>query len=218
LTDQGITPLFNPRRQPSYNGGIEGANRQLAGYQEALAEFHGRPGMPTCEDARSAQRLVNESTRPEGWRGPTAAELWNRRAPLAACQRAEFLAAVTERRSVVRGEFGFGAAESLNHYAQAAVDRRVVRDALVAHDLLRIQPCRRKRGAKTAGEVPNSHEIAVTLPQAALGSGTIQLARVAAPPLAGGVQARATRDESQGHHQTEEANSSTNKSSASGQD
>jgi hypothetical protein len=140
-----VTALFNPRRRPSYNGGIERANGQLAGYQEALAECHGRPGMPTCEDAHSAQRLANESTRPDGWRGPTAAELWNRRDPIAPLQRADFLAAVTERRTVVRGEFGFAAAESLNHYAQAAVDRRAVRDALVAHDLLRIHPRRRKR-------------------------------------------------------------------------
>jgi hypothetical protein len=200
LANHGITPLFNPRRRPSYNGGIERANEQLAGYQEALAEFHGRPGMPTCEDARSAQRLANESTRPEGWRGPTAAELWNRRDPRAARQRADFLAAVTERRTVVRGEFGFAAAESLNHYSQAAVDRRAARDALVAHDLLRIHPRRRKRGAKAAGELANSHETALTPPQAARGAGTIQLARVAPPPLDGGVQARATRDESQGHH------------------
>jgi hypothetical protein len=105
------TALFNPRRRPSYNGGIERANRQLAGYQEALAESHGRPGMPTCEDAHSAQRLANESTRPDGWRGPTAAELWNRRDPIAPLQRADFLAAVTERRTVVRGQFGFAAAE-----------------------------------------------------------------------------------------------------------
>jgi hypothetical protein len=90
----------------SYNGGIERANGQLAGYQEALAEFHGRPGMPMCDDARSAQRLANESTRPEGWRGPTAAELLNRRAPLTACRRTDFLAAVTEGRTVVRGQFG----------------------------------------------------------------------------------------------------------------
>jgi hypothetical protein len=161
--------------------------------------------------------LANVSTRPEGWRGPTAGELWNRRAPPAACQRAEFLAAVTERRSAVRGEFGFAVTESSNHYAQAAVDRRAVRDALVAHDLHRIQPRRRKRGAKTAGKLPNSHEIALTLPQAARGAGTIQRARVAPPPIVGGAQARATCDELQGQQPTEEANSSTNKSPASGQ-
>jgi hypothetical protein len=201
LAAAAVTALFNPRRRPSYNGGIERANGQLAGYQEALAEFHGRPGMPTCDDARGAQRLANESTRPEGWRGPTAGELWNWRAPLAACQRADFLAAVTERRTVVRGQRGFAAAESLNHYAQAAVDRRAVRDALVAHDLLRLHPRRRKRGAKTAGELPNSHETALASPQAARGAGTIQLARVAPPPIVGGAQAQATCDDLQGQHQ-----------------
>jgi transposase InsO family protein len=110
LAAAAVTALFNPRRRPGYNGGIERANGQLAGYQEALAEFHGRRGMPTCEDARGVQRLANESTRPEGWRGPTAVELWNRRGPIAPRQRADFLAAVTERRTVVRGQFGFAAA------------------------------------------------------------------------------------------------------------
>ena len=82
LTDYAVTPLFNPRRRPSYNGGIERANAQLASYQEASAESHGRPGLPTCDDARSALQLANELARPSGWRGPTAGEVWNARPAL----------------------------------------------------------------------------------------------------------------------------------------
>jgi hypothetical protein len=48
------------------------------------------------------------------------------------------------------------------------------------------------------------------LEQPARGADTIRLASVASPPLASGVQAPGTRDESRGEHQTEEAISSTN--------
>jgi transposase InsO family protein len=215
LADQGVTPLFSPRRRPSYNGGVERANAQLAGYQEALAEFRGRPGMPTREDARSAQRLANELARPDGWRGATASELWRSRQPLTALQRTDFLVAVAERRAAVRAQFNFGPEESLNHYAQAAVDRRAVRDVLVAQDLLRIQPRRPKRGAMAARD---SEKSSLAPAQPACCAGTIQLVRAAAPSMVDGAPAPATRKIPWGQTQIEEATSSTNKSSASGQD
>ena len=42
LAEHLVVPLYNPRRRPAYNGGVERANGQLAGYQEALAAFRGR--------------------------------------------------------------------------------------------------------------------------------------------------------------------------------
>jgi len=215
LAAQAVTSLFNPRRWPSYNGGVERANGQLASYQEAHANFHGRPGMPTCEDAQGAQRIANELARPGGLYGPTAAESWNRREPIAAEQRDNFLAAVAEGRTTVRAQFGFAPEESLNHYAQAAVDRRAVRDALVGDDLLRIHSRRPKRGAKATCE---SEKSTLAPAQETHGAGTIQLARVVTSPIVGRAPAPPTRDELRGQHQTEEANSSTNKSSASGKD
>ena len=73
---------------------IERANSQLAGYQETLAAYHGRPGLPTCADAQSGQRMANELALPAGWRGPTAAELWQARQPIQPQQRKNFLTAV----------------------------------------------------------------------------------------------------------------------------
>ena len=64
LAAYDVVPLFSPRRHPQYNGGVERANGQLSGYQEALAEFHGRPRAPRCDDAQGAQRLANELVRP----------------------------------------------------------------------------------------------------------------------------------------------------------
>ncbi|MGE4105535.1 MAG: transposase family protein [Pirellulales bacterium] len=145
-----ITPLYNPSRHPSYNGGVERANGQLAGYQEALAAWHGRPGLPTCDDAASARHLANDLARSDGLRGPTARELWAARLPIACTARGAFLATVERGRAAARTSWDFAPDELLTHYPQAAVDRRAVRDALVAHDLLHILPRHPRRGAQQA--------------------------------------------------------------------
>ncbi|HEX5103057.1 MAG TPA: transposase family protein [Pirellulaceae bacterium] len=71
LAEHLVVPLYNPRRRPAYNGGVERSNGQLAGYQEALAAFRGRAtaqpavSIPTltCEDAASARNLASELAR-----------------------------------------------------------------------------------------------------------------------------------------------------------
>lgn len=148
LAAHRVTPLYSPKRRPSYNGGVERANGQLAGYQEALAESRGRAGLPNCEDAESARRLANDLARRDGLRGGSAAELWAARAPISATARASFLATVEDRRAAARAQWNFAPDEPLSHYPQAAVDRRAVRDALLAHDLLHILPRHPKRGER----------------------------------------------------------------------
>jgi transposase InsO family protein len=169
LAQHEVVPLFNPVRYPQYNGGVERANGQLTSYQEALAAFRGRPGMPTCHDAASALHLANELALPDGWHGPTAGQLWENRAPIVADQRTSFLATVAEYRAQVRSEWNFAPEQSLEHHQAAAVDRRAVRDALVAHDLLVIHPRRRKRGDLKA-------ESARAAVQGASGAGRMELA------------------------------------------
>ena len=209
LAEHDVVPLFNPVRHPQYNGGVERANGQLASYQESLAEFHGRPGLPTREDAAGAQRLANELARPAGWCGPTAGELWQQRPVITTNQRAVFLATVAEHRAQVRAQWGFAPDEPLSHYEAAAVDRRAARDALVEHDLLRIHPRRRRR---RADETETAHVSA----QRASGEGTITLAAFGASPMVG------ERTEHESHLatplriQSEEAHYSTDKLSASG--
>jgi transposase InsO family protein len=215
LAERGVTALFNPRRRPGYNGGIERANAQLAGYQESLAAFSGRAGLPTCADAQAAQRLANELARPDGWRGLTAAELWQARPLITPEQRADFLAAVAERRTEARTQLGIAADERLDHFAQAAVDRRAVRDALVARDLLRIHPRHAKRGARAACDQSKSRDL---LAQPDCGAGTIEPACVAAAPTFDAAQAPPTHATPRGQQHQEEATSSTDTSSASGQD
>ena len=148
LAAHDVMPLFSPRRHPQYNGGVERANGQLSGYQEALAEFHGRPATPTCDDAQGAQRLGQRTGAPQRLArtdgrpvvvptraaqrcrsAPTSWPAWRRAAPPIARSG-------TSRRR-----------RSLTHEQASAVDRRAVRDALVAHDLLRIHPRRKPRAA-----------------------------------------------------------------------
>jgi putative transposase len=142
LAEHEVLPLFSPKRRPSYNGGVERANGQLAGYQEAVAEFRGRRAGPTCEDAETARQLANDLARPDGWRGPTAGQLWAGRQPLSAETRIAFLATVAAHRAGIRAEWKFEAEAELTHDQASAIDRRAVRDALVEHGLLRIHPRR----------------------------------------------------------------------------
>jgi hypothetical protein len=147
--------FFPARRQPAYNGGVERANGQLAGYQEALADFHGRAGLPTCADAEEARQIANDLSRPDGWKGPTAAQLWEQRPSITSAERASFLATLTEQRTVARAALQLPADTPLGHYQAAAVDRRAVRDTLLAHRLLKIKPRRRRQRTPSPAKKTN---------------------------------------------------------------
>jgi transposase InsO family protein len=188
LAGHNVVPLYNPRRRPAYNGGVERANGQLAGYQEAVAAAQGRAGLPTCGDAEQARCLANDLARPEGWRRPTAAQLWQQRQSLAAAERASFLATVADRRLEARAALHLPQEGTLEHYAQAAVDRRAVRDALVAQGLLRIEPRRKKRAPQASTPEPSAGPKQENAPLEALansGAGTIPSASMVALAIVG---------------------------------
>ena len=181
LDAYGVTPLYSPKRRPRYNGGVERANALMAGYQEAVAEFHGRRAGPTYEDAETARRWANELTRPKGWQGPTAGQLWSGREPVSAAERSAFQATVEEHRAEVRAEWHFAADEPLDHDTAAAIDRHAVRDALVQHGLLAIHPRRRKRVFQNQTPTP-------ALTTTVAGAGIVELAMQAAPSTVGGAR------------------------------
>ena len=210
LAQYQVVPLFSPKRHPQYNGGVERANGQLTSYQEAAARYRKRPAGPTCEDAATALAWANQLTRPHGWQGPTADELWQTRASLVPVERAAFLEAVEQQRRLVRAQFDFAHDALLTHHQQAAVDRRAVRDVLVAHDLLRIHP-RRKSGARK-NRVASSPVMATQL-----GAGIITLAETPVAALNSRPLDQPTHFALAVNQQTQEAHSSTNKSNASGQ-
>jgi len=201
LALHNVVPLYSPARHPQYNGGVERANGQLASYQEAMAEFNNRPAGPTCEDARAALRLANELARPDGWQGPTAAELWAARPPIREEQRRAFIENVESKRRLVREHWNMEPGAVLEHYQQAAVDRRAVRDALVEHGLLTILPRKPKRGVQKKCATQNVTQVR--------GAGILEPRREEATVGAAHV---ALADS----HHHEGANSSTIKSQASG--
>lgn len=220
LAEHDVVPLYNPRRRPAYNGGVERANGQLAGYQEAVAAAQGRAGLPTCGDAEQARCLANDLARPEGWRGPSAAQLWQQRPAVTAADRASFLAAVTDRRHQARAALQLPLEGGLEHYAQAAVDRRAVRDALVAQGLLRIEPRRKKRAARASSPEPSAGSETESAPReapASSGAGTIPSASMVALAIVGDAAASEPSVALPGNQPTEEAHSSAHKTAASGQ-
>lgn len=211
LADYDVIPLFNPRRRPAYNGGVERANGQLAGYQEAVAAAHGREGLPSCADAEEARQLANDLSHPAGWKGPTAAQLWEQRPSIDSAERASFLATVTEQRTIARAALRLPADTPLGHYPAAAVDRRAVRDALVAKDLLKIEPRRRPQQATSPDKKSN-----LLMPLAS-GAGILPTVAGRAMPALGqhvgpDVQSAPLED-----HSPEWVHSSTENSIASGQ-
>lgn len=151
LGDYRVIPLYSPKRHPQYNGGVERANGQVASYQEAIAAHHARPAGPTCDDAEAARELANDLAHPRGWQGPTARELWEERLPITPAERQEFLVEVDCRRAAARDHWHFAPDELLDHYAGAAVDRRAVRETLVAQELLVIHPKRKRKRPRDAG-------------------------------------------------------------------
>jgi len=74
--------------------------------------------------------------------------MWDQHTPILPNEHAAFLASVAVRRVTAHAAWNFTANASLTHYEAAAVDRRAIRDALLAHDLLRIHHRRPPRSAR----------------------------------------------------------------------
>ena len=204
LAQYEVVPLSSPKHRPSYNGGVERANGQLAGYQEAVAEFRGRRAGPTCTDAETARQLANDLARPDGWRGPTAGQLWAGRKPISTEEQSAFLATIAAHRMEVRVEWTLDAEAELTHDQASAMDRHAVRDALVEHRLLCIHPRRRPRPVKTRSSVP-------LLATAVAGAGILQLAMLPALPMVGGAPDPRPHVAAGVQSLNEEAHSSSNK-------
>jgi Integrase core domain len=159
-----VLPLFNPPRRPAYNGGLERTHPILKGYTAAAAQAQGRPAALLPEDLETGRQNANRFTRKLGPNGPTADEMWRLRPTIEDDLRQAFEGTLQAERLRARAARGLESQAVLGHYQQAAVDRDAIRDALIKHDLLEIEPKRRRRGARrrtssetsTAGRVPSS--------------------------------------------------------------
>jgi transposase InsO family protein len=135
LGDWGVLPLYSPPHSPWYNGAIESSIGSLKRRTERHACQAGHGGVWTSADVMAARLEANQS-RPRRLHGATAAQTWALRAPLAPGLRACFRATVEVGRVEARRELELPASGVLSRTQQAAVDRRAIRRAFVAHDLL----------------------------------------------------------------------------------
>jgi hypothetical protein len=118
------------------------------------ATAQGRPAGILPEDLQTGRANANRFTRRLGADGPTAEEAWQVRQPISEGLRVAFGNMVDARRPAARAARGLPDDAVLTHYQQAAIDRDVIRDALLAYDLLEIVPYRQRGASVTASEHP----------------------------------------------------------------
>lgn len=147
LVQWHVVPLFNPPRRPAYNGGLERTHPILKSYTAAAAQAQGRPAALLPEDLETARLNANRFTRKLGPKGLTAEDTWRDRRPITAELRLAFQCTLQAERLRARAARGLEPHAVLGHYQQAAVDREAIRDALLKHDLLEIEPKHHRRGA-----------------------------------------------------------------------
>jgi hypothetical protein len=131
-----VVPLFSPPLTPSYNGGVEAGNGAMKVRSDHEAARHGRPGYWSCDDLEAAKCFANRIYRPWGEYGPTRQEVWDRRLPISAAERAAFGRTLDGHRRAVRLEQMIPLQDTLGRAAQAKVDRVAIRRALVEHGIL----------------------------------------------------------------------------------
>lgn len=132
----GVVPLFSPPGLPTYNGACEASIGSLKTRTAYQAERAGRPAVWTSVDVATALEQANEVARPCGGHGPSPAQMWASRRHLSSDERASFQASVERLEQEQRQAGGIPMDANLDHYQQAAVDREVIRRALVAHGFL----------------------------------------------------------------------------------
>jgi Integrase core domain len=135
LGSWSVLPLYSPPHSPWYNGAIESSIGSLKRRSERHACQAGHAGVWTSADVMAARLEANQS-RPRRLHGATAAQTWALRAPLAQELRACFAATVEGGRVEARRELALPETGELSRTQRAAVDRRAIRRAFVAHDLL----------------------------------------------------------------------------------
>ncbi len=136
LTHFQVTQLFSPPVTPRYNGGCEAGNGALQVRTHEQAALHGRAGRWTCEDLEAARRHSNECVvSPQQL---TPQELWDQTATITADERRVFVQTVRETERTLRDILAAHDALPTDPTAEAALQRRVIRRALVELGLLSI--------------------------------------------------------------------------------
>jgi len=133
-----VQPLYSPPGQPGYNGSIEASIGSLKKRTQHAAYLAGHAGAWTTADLNRAQESANEVARPRGGHGPTPRQLWESRRPPSWAEREAFAATVRQLEEQFRAKDGLAPEAHLDHYEQAALHRRVLKQVLVESRLLTI--------------------------------------------------------------------------------
>jgi hypothetical protein len=136
LQQWDVASLLSPPRKPAYNGSCEAGNGAMKTRSEHQAILRDRPRQWTAADLQRAQAVANHLQRPWGHHGPTAAEVWSKRQPITAQERAAFGRTLRRHRGQARGELGYPNEQPLGPKAQARIDRLAIRRACVERGLL----------------------------------------------------------------------------------
>src|SRR5262249_36584603 len=134
-----VFPLFSPPRTPSYNGACEASIGSLKRRTERQAQARTASGIvtttgTTSDDVAAAQDEANAAPNRRG-RGPSRAEVWATRPPLAVDERTRFAESYRGELQPARQEKNYPEGP-LTRPQQAAVDRIALRRALVARNYL----------------------------------------------------------------------------------
>jgi len=76
LRDYGVVHLLSPAYYPQYNGAIEAGIGSLKTHTWYEAARHNRVGYWTCDDVEAGRLKANETSRPNGPRGPSPDRMW----------------------------------------------------------------------------------------------------------------------------------------------
>lgn len=136
LAHFGVKELFSPPVTPRYNGGCEAGNGALQVRTHEQAALRGRAGYWICDDLEAARRHTNECVVSASQRTPQ--QLWDQANPITAEERHVFLQTVRDTERTLRETLAAHLALPSTPRAEDALQRRVIRRALVELGLLSI--------------------------------------------------------------------------------
>jgi len=127
----GTWILPSPPYMPRYNGSCEAGVGALKIYTHHEAARHDRPGEWNSDDLEAARLKANHTSRPNGWSGPSAEQVWNDRTPVTPHECEVFHDTVRRFCDEVRLERGLHDPSQLTRCERAAVRRQALTRALV---------------------------------------------------------------------------------------
>jgi len=136
MEDWGVIPLRSPAKTPRYNGSCEAGIGGLKNRTRLHAALDGHHGFWTSEDTEAARWQCNEFHYSKGYGHPAPLDLWKARTVISEAERDGFHLTVERIRVQIEESIGRKTKEESTAALQAAVHRRIVRQALEEFGIL----------------------------------------------------------------------------------